>query len=50
MEHNAMIKKITDLIKNQEIRKEIGKAARYSVKQYTSDVVEAKWYKLIEKK
>ena len=48
--HNAMVKKITDLIKNEDMRKEIGKAARYSVKKYTTEVVENKWYKLIEKK
>lgn len=48
--YKAMIKKISDLIKSYEIRKEIGKAARHSVKQYTSDMVESKWYKLIEKK
>lgn len=48
--HNAMVKKITDLIKNEDMRKEIGKAARHSVKKYTTEVVENKWYKLIEKK
>ncbi|MBQ2639531.1 MAG: glycosyltransferase [Bacilli bacterium] len=48
--YNAMVKKVADLINSRDIRKDIGKAARYSVKQYTSDMVEAKWYKLIEKK
>lgn len=48
--YNAMIKKIIDLIEDRDMRKEIGKAARNSVRQYTSDMVEAKWYKLIEKK
>ena len=45
-----MIKKVIDLIKNEDMRKEIGKAARYSVKKYTTEVVEEKWYRLIEKK
>ena len=48
--YNAMIKKVIDLIKNEDMRKEIGKAARYSVKKYTTEVVEEKWYRLIEKK
>ena len=46
----AMIKKIEDLMKSVDIRKSLGKAARYSSKKYTSDVVKEKWYKLIEKK
>ena len=46
----AMIKKIEDLMKSFDIRKSLGKAARYSSKKYTSDVVKEKWYKLIEKK
>lgn len=46
----AIIKKIEDLMKDQETRKKIGKAARYSVKEYTGDIVKEEWIKLIEKK
>lgn len=47
---NAMIKKIEDLMKKDDIRKEIGKEARKSIKQYTKEVVEESWYNLLEKK
>ena len=47
---NAMIKKIEDLMKKEDIRKKMGKEARSSVKKYTSGVVKEEWYKLIEKK
>ena len=46
----AMIKKIEDLMKKEDVRKSMGKQARLSVKKYTSDVVKEEWYKLIEKK
>lgn len=48
--HLAMIKKIEDLINDYEVRRKIGKSARYSVKKYTSNSVKEKWYNLIEKK
>lgn len=46
----AMIKKIEDLMKKEEIRKQMGKEARKSIKQYTKEVVQEDWYKLLEKK
>lgn len=46
----AMIKKIEDLMKEKEERLRIGKLARYSVKKYTTDVVQEEWKELLEKK
>lgn len=46
----AMEKKILDLTKNIEIRKELGKNGRKKVKSYISDNVCETWEKLIEKK
>lgn len=46
----AMIKKIEDLMKKDDVRKEIGKEARKSMKPYTKEVVAEKWLKLLEKK
>ena len=43
-----MIKKIKMLIENKEQRKKLGIEARKRVKSYTSDVVGAKWYNLLE--
>ena len=48
--YNAIIKKINDLIKNEEARKKIGKEAYKSIKKYTSDVVEDQWLNVLEKK
>lgn len=48
--YTAIIKKIEDLMKNQEVRKSLGKAARASVKQYTKEFVQEDWYNLLEKK
>ena len=45
-----MIKKIEDLMKKEDIRKQIGTSARTSIKQYTKEVVSEEWYKLLEKK
>ena len=45
---DAMISKIEDLIKKEEIRKEIGKEARESIKKYSNDVVGKEWFTLIE--
>lgn len=47
---SAMMKKIEDLMKKDDVRKEMGKEARKSVKQYTKEVVQEDWYKLLEKK
>lgn len=44
----AMAMKIDDLIKSEKERKRIGKAARESVKKYSSDVVGEEWFTLIE--
>ena len=46
----AMMKKIEDLMRKDDVRKEMGKEARKSVKQYTKEVVQEDWYKLLEKK
>lgn len=46
----AMIKKIEDLMKKDDIRKQMGKDARKSIKQYTKEVVKEDWYNLLEKK
>lgn len=48
--YRAMIKKIEDLMKKEDIRKQIGTSARTSIKQYTKEVVSEEWYKLLEKK
>ena len=48
--YNAMIKKINDLIKNEDERKKIGKEAYKSIKKYTSAVVEEQWLQVLEKK
>lgn len=47
---SAMMKKIEDLMKKDEVRKKMGKEARKSVKQYTEEVVQEDWYNLLEKK
>ena len=47
---SAMMKKIEDLMRKDDVRKEMGKEARKSVKQYTKEVVQEDWYKLLEKK
>ena len=46
----AMIKKIEDLMKHQNVRKKLGLAGRYSIKIYTSEIVGEQWYNLIEEK
>lgn len=46
----AMIKKIEDLMKKEEIRKKMGKEARKSIQRYTKEVVQEDWYNLLEKK
>ena len=48
--YSAMIKKIEDLMKNENDRKQIGISARKSIKEYTKEIVSEKWYKLLEKK
>lgn len=48
--YRAIIKKIEDLIKNEETRKKIGRAGRKNVKKYTGDIVKEYWFNLIEKK
>lgn len=48
--HGVMIKKIEDLMKKDDIRKQMGKEARKSINQYTKEVVSEEWYKLLEKK
>ena len=47
---NAMIKKIRDLMKDEEKRKELGKAAREKIKVYSKDKVLEQWLKIIKKK
>ena len=47
---SAMMKKIEDLMKKDDVRKKMGKEARKSVKHYTKEVVQEDWYKLLEKK
>ena len=48
--YSAMIQKIEDLMTKEDIRKEMGKEARESVQQYTKEVVQEDWYRLLEKK
>lgn len=48
--HSAFLKKIKDLINNEEERKRVGKVAREEIKKYTCDIVEKQWIDLIEKK
>ena len=48
--HGVMIKKIEDLMKKDDIRKQMGKEARKSINPYTKEVVSEEWYKLLEKK
>ena len=43
-----MVLKIENLIKNEKIRKEVGKKARESVMKYTSEVISKEWITLIE--
>ena len=45
-----MIKKIEDLMNKEDVRKQMGKEARKSIKQYTKEVVQEDWYNLLEKK
>lgn len=45
---DAMVMKIESLIINNSERKKLGKAARESVKKYSSDVVGEAWFDLIE--
>ena len=47
---DAMIKKIEDLMKKEEIRKKMGKEARKTIKQYTKEQIQEEWYNLLEKK
>ena len=44
----AMLRKIEDLMKDENLRIKIGKQARESVHKYTSDVVGEEWFSLIE--
>lgn len=46
--HNAMVKKINDLIADYDERVRLGKAARSGIKKFTSDVVKEEWITLIE--
>ena len=48
--YSAMIKKIEDLMKDEEARKYLGIEARKSIKKYTKEVVQEDWYSLLEKK
>ena len=48
--YSAMIQKIEDLMTKEDIRKEMGKEARESTLQYTKEVVQEDWYRLLEKK
>lgn len=45
---NQMIDKIKELVDSYSKRKDLGGAARESVRKYTSDVVFEQWFKLIE--
>ena len=45
---DAMVKKIKDLINSEKTRKRIGENARKSITKYTSEVVGAEWFTLIE--
>lgn len=46
----AMIKKIEDLMGDEKTRKKMGKEARKTIKPYTLEVIQEKWYNLLEKK
>ena len=48
--HEAMEKKLLDLMKSEEKRKELGKNGRSKVKEYSSDNIVLKWEKIIEKR
>lgn len=48
--YSAMIKKIEDIMKKDDVRKQLGKEARKSIKKYTKEVVQEDWYSLLEKK
>ena len=48
--YSAMIKKIEDIMKKDNVRKQLGKEARKSIKKYTKEVVQEDWYELLEKK
>lgn len=48
--YSAMIKKIEDIMKKDDVRKQLGKEARKSIKKYTKEVVQEDWYELLEKK
>lgn len=48
--HQAMEKKILDLMKNEDKRKELGKNGRSKVKNFSSDNIVLKWEKIIEKR
>ena len=37
-------------MKKEDIRKQLGKEARKSIKKYTKEVVQEDWYELLEKK
>ena len=37
-------------MKKEDVRKQMGKEARKSIKQYTKEVVQEDWYNLLEKK
>ena len=45
---DAMLLKIKNLIENEKLRKNVGKAARKSIDKYTSEVVGEEWFTLIE--
>ena len=45
-----MEKKLLDLMKSEEKRKELGKNGRSKVKEYSSDNIVLKWEKIIEKR
>ncbi len=45
---DAMVLKIKNLIENEKLRKNVGKAARESINKYTSEVVGEEWFTLIE--
>lgn len=46
----AYIQKVEDLMKDIEIRKEIGKNGRTSIKKYCGEEVIKTWFKILEKK
>ena len=45
---DAMVLKIRNLIENEKLRKNVGKAARESINKYTNEVVGEEWFTLIE--